>query len=176
MVITCVGFGDVWSFCFMALLSGVTPALGSMPPGRAIAWLPTIGAGGGTPSARAAGVTSSSVVLSEGVVGAVPQLAMESNSNSLAPVPEKFAKKITNLEFVGMKDLLPDSWGEEEETGKNVWTLPKRKSAPISILQWVQCYCRLVGALATKYPGMVPKLMAYAIVIVKCARDFEGSA
>lgn len=55
----------------------------------------------------------------------------------LVPVPKKTAK-ILNLEFVEMKDLLPESWREEkEEHGKNIITLPKRKSAPLSILQWV---------------------------------------
>ena len=54
--------------------------------------------------------------------------------------------------------------------GKNVLTLPKRKSAPLSILQ---CFGRIVG---TKYQGMVPVLMAYLVIMVRCVRDFEGSA
>ena len=57
---------------------------------------------------------------------------------------------------------------------KNIITLdPKRKSAPLGILQWVQCFTRMA---ATRNPGMVPELVAYLIVMVRCVRDFEGLA
>ena len=151
-----------------------------MPSGGAIAWLLTLSAVSESPSVGSVGSVGMlpSLLPAGGGSGAVPVLAVGASGmgDGLVPVPEKIAKKILGMEFVEMRDLLPDSWRVEEEQGKNVLTLPKRKSAPLTVLQWVQCYGRMVGVLATKYPGMISELMAYMIIIVKCARDFEGTA
>ena len=87
-------------------------------------------------------------------------------------------KKLLNLEFVEMKELMPESWlVEEEETSRFTLSLPKRRSGPVTdILQRLQCFGTMVGVLSQKYPMMVPDLMAYQSTIIKCSRDFDGLA
>ena len=95
----------------------------------------------------------------------------------LLPVPEKLAKKILELEFIEMRELMPENWLKEEEEGKNVFTFPKRRSPPITdVLHWLQCFAAMVGVLSRKYPRMIPELMGYQSLIIKCSRDFEGLA
>ena len=160
--------------------AGIVGSLGSMPPGGTIAWLPTVSATAGVeiPTASVGGVipTVPSMGGTEAMCAAVPRVPSSGIGNGLIPVPEKIAKRILKLDFVDMKELMPESWIEEEDEGRNVLKLPKRRAAPLSILQWVQCFSRMVGVLAAQYPGMVPELMGYLIVIVKCVRDFEGQA
>ena len=93
----------------------------------------------------------------------------------LLPIPERLAKKIVALEFVEMRDLMPETWlREEEESVRNMLSLPRRRTAPVTnILQWLQCYAGMVGVLSQRFPQMVPELMAYQVTI---SRDFEGLA
>ena len=96
----------------------------------------------------------------------------------LLPIPERLAKKTVALEFVEMRDLMPETWlKEEEESARNTLSLPRRRTAPVTnILQWLQCYDGMVGVLSQKFLQMVPELMAYQVTIIKCSRDFEGLA
>jgi hypothetical protein len=96
----------------------------------------------------------------------------------LLPVPDKLVQKIVKLEFVEMRDLMPETWLlEEEESKKTTLSLPHRRSAPVTdILQWLQCFAALVGVLSQPYPQMVPELMSYQATIIKCAKDFHGLA
>ena len=96
----------------------------------------------------------------------------------LLPIPERLTKKIIQLEFVEMRELMPETWlSDEEESTRNTLSLLRRRTAPVTdILQWLQCFAGMVGVLSQKYPHMVPELMAYQAMIVKCSRDFEGLA
>ena len=69
------------------------------------------------------------------------------------------------LEFVEMRDLMPETWlKEEEESARNTLSLPRRRTAPVTnILQWLQCYAGMVGVLSQKFPQMVPELMVYQV-------------
>ena len=92
-------------------------------------------------------------------------------------MPEKLAQKILRLEFVEMRELMPEMWLQEEESGKNTLVWSKRCSAPVTdILQWLQCYAAMVGVLARAYPTMVLEFMSYQATFIKCARDFDGLA
>ena len=68
----------------------------------------------------------------------------------LLPLPSKLTRKILNLEFVEMRDLMPETWMREEDEGRNVLALPKRRSPPITdVLQWLQCFSGMVGVLSS---------------------------
>jgi len=97
-------------------------------------------------------------------------------AEGLLPVPDKLAQKIIRLEFVEMRELMPEMWmGEEEETSRNILTWPRRKVGPVTdILQWLSCSAAMVAVLSRAYPQMVPEFMAYQATIIKCCRDFEG--
>ena len=166
-----------------------------MPP-AGVSWLPTFQAPSSTISAAGLTIASMSVpvmasrasqqstssvsgwpLLQESVAAASAP-AVVCRGEGVLPVPERVEKKLLNLEFVEMKELLPESWlVEEEETCRFTQSLPKRRSGPVTdILQWLQCFGTMVGVLSQKFPMMVPDLMAYQSTIIKCSRDFDGLA
>ena len=142
--------------------------------------IPSIVAAGGTPAGNPpAPALERHENEHHGVPPAVPVLPVGGYmGEGLMPVPAKLVRKIHNLEFVEMRDMLPETWlSEEEETTRNMLALPRRKSAQLTnILQWVQCFEGMVGVLATRYPQTIPEVMSYMATIVKCSRDFDGVA
>ena len=82
---------------------------------------------------------------------------------------EKLTRKILNLEFVEMRDLMLETWLKEED-GRNVLALPKCRSPPVTdILQWLQCFSGMVGVLSKKYA-----MMGYKALVIKCSHVFEA--
>ena len=174
----------------------VGSGLGVIPPSSAIPWVPLLtsdtSASGrlvvqpATATTSAATITSSSIAsgappmsgfgVSPVVAAGVPAGAFM--AEGLLPVPEKLAQKIIRLEFVEMRELMPEMWWrEEEEVARSTLSWPRRKVGPVTdILQWLSCYAAMVGVLSRAYPQMVPELMAYQATIIKCCRDFEGLA
>ena len=103
--------------------------------------------------------------------------------DGVLPLPQKLMKKIRALEFIEMRELLPEEWLGSLEEGDsadqhNCCNSASRKRKPpiTNIFSWMQGYASLVGALATVYPAKVPELMAYQTTILRCYRDFEGAA
>ena len=167
-------------------------SLGALPPSSAISWVPTF-----TDSTLSTSVNTSLGILPVTSAAVIPSAASVSASAStpvsatpscagaglylgegLLLVPDKLAQKIIRLEFVEMRDLMPETWlREEDEVRRNTLSWPRRRTAPITdILQWLQCYAAMVGVLARAYPQMVPEFMSYQATIIKCARDFDGIA
>ena len=93
-------------------------------------------------------------------------------------MPEKLTQNIIRLEFIEMRDLMPETWlMEEEDSRKNTLSFPQERAAPVmDILQWLQCFAAMVGVLSRVYPTMVLEFMSYQTTIIKCARDFHGPA
>ena len=85
----------------------------------------------------------------------------------LLPIPKHLTKKILQLEFVEMWDLMPETWlwVEEENTRNTLALLRRRTTAVTDILQWVQNFAGMVGILLQRYPHMVPELMEYQATI-----------
>ena len=92
-------------------------------------------------------------------------------------LPTKLVKKILDLEFVEMAELVPDSWRSEEVDyqccSSHNSRIPKR--GPVTnILLWVECYSSLVAVLSSKYPNKIGHFMAYQKTIIKAHRSFVG--
>lgn len=99
--------------------------------------------------------------------------------HTLLPLPAKLVKKITNLEFVDMAELKPESWilEEEEKQPAKCCHTPSRRRTPVrDILTWVQCFASYVSVLAQSYPGKISQLMAYMCTIIRIEKDFEDNA
>ena len=154
--------------------------LGGIPPSSAFSWLPVISMNNPTP-------LPTTQLVSAPLGSTIPNLTQPSLcgvpagsylGEGLLPVPDKLVQKILKLEFVEMRDLMPESWmREEEEATKPILTMPRRKLAPVTdVLLWLQCYAALVGVLSKGYPTMVPEFMSYQAMIIKCSRDFQGPA
>lgn len=79
-------------------------------------------------------------------------------------IPQKLCRRILELDYVEMSELLPETWGLESDT-----TLPcchegrrqSRRGPVTDILLWVECYSSLVAVLATKFPQYIGDFMAY---------------
>jgi hypothetical protein len=79
--------------------------------------------------------------------------------DGLAPLPQKLVKRIVELGFVEMADLLPEAWLLKESSME---AQLRHQRGPITdITIWVQCFATFMGALATRYPTKVLELMAY---------------
>ena len=89
----------------------------------------------------------------------------------------KLVKRILNLEFTDMAELLPDSWPD-----KNVHTElghPHCRACHprvTDILTWLKCFGRLSSVLYMKFSDMTAEFWAYQTSIFRASRKFEGTA
>ena len=115
--------------------------MGTIPSSGAVAWLPTLPASTGHMAMTAGVAQSLPAVASFGLgVGEVSVPTVPAGwfmGEGLLPVPEKITKKTLNLDFVEMRDLMPENWlCEEEDETKNVLAFPRARKAPLTnILQ-----------------------------------------
>lgn len=89
-------------------------------------------------------------------------------------LPAKLIKKIQNLEFVDMAELVPESWRHQDEDRSCCHRRQQRKGPVTDILLWVECFSTMVAVLSAKYPDKTPQLMGYLKSIVKAHRTFKG--
>ncbi|KAL5518219.1 hypothetical protein EMCRGX_G003910 [Ephydatia muelleri] len=107
--------------------------------------------------------------------------AGEYTSSPSAGLPARLSRRIVELEFVEMSELLPDSWQEETQplVVFDAQLNPRRLSrkAPVQdISLWIECFSRMAAVLVTRYPDKGPELWAYQASIVRAARNYEGLA
>ena len=93
-------------------------------------------------------------------------------SSPSAELPARLFRRIVELEFVEMSELLPDSWQEETQplvvfdAQLNPRLLSRK--APVQDIR--------AAVLVTRYPDKGPELWAYQASIVRAARNYEGLA
>ena len=115
------------------------------------------------------GGLSTSVGASAAAAGATilrQPLAGEYTSSPSAGLPALLSRRIVELEFVEMSELLPDSWQEETQplVVFDAQLNPRRLSrkAPVQdISLWIECFSRMAAVLVTRYPDKGPELWAY---------------
>ena len=93
---------------------------------------------------------------------------IETSYNQAAGLPSQ-SRRILDLEFIEMSDLLPDSWPKEAQTLVvfDTQLTPRRLGRRIivqDLSQWIECFSRMAA------------LWAYQASIVRAARNFEGTA
>ena len=82
--------------------------------------------------------------------------------DGVLPLPQRLMRKILALEFVEMRELLPEEWLPSVEEGDQdshscCNSVAKKRKPPITnIFTWLQGNVALVGAVSTAYPGKVP--------------------
>ena len=123
--------------------------------------------------------TAASVSLADMITMPIPSVRPTPATSPSYPqeLPSKLVKKILDLEFVEMAELVPDSWRTEEADYQCCSSHNPRISrrGPVTnILLWVECYSSLVAVLASKYPNKIGHLMAYQKTIIKAHRSFVG--
>ena len=94
-------------------------------------------------------------------------------------IPEKIVKKILDLEYIDMADLILDNWEVEEPEahccGSSQNKGPRRKSIN-NILVWLDCYTSLVAVLCSAHPHKINHFLAYQKTIINAHQSFVGDA
>ena len=136
--------------------------MGVVPPAGAISWLATSSRAVSQDNARGTSSEQAQVIMpSTGLVcmvsnvnsiggssvfGRTPRNVLDTRCSSgsymgegLLPIPERLTKKILQLEFVEMRERMPETWlRDEEESTRNTLSLPPRRTALVKdILQWL---------------------------------------
>ena len=107
----------------------------------------------------------------------VPQTAERSLVPGVPPLPQKIVKRILNLEFVEMHELLPDAWRAEEASKESCCRVSRPRRGPITdITLWAECFTAYAAVLSAAYPAKSTHLWAYMRSIVKASRNFEGAS
>ena len=104
---------------------------------------------------------------------------MHVTSSNVSALPPKLLKKLLDLEYIDMSELVPDSWRIQGETeGDKCCLQSKRpKRGPVTdILLWSECYATLVSVLGERFPNKIPGFMSYMKTIIKASRSFQGDA
>ena len=101
----------------------------------------------------------------------------ELDMGSFQDLPPKLVKRILNLEFVDMSELIPGSWKLTEDTSPCCQhTHAPRRGLVTDILLRIEYYSTMVAVLASYLPVKVPQLMTYQKTIVKAHRTYAGHA
>lgn len=139
-----------WNHSFACADSTSVVSTGTMLAARAILWLPTIS------------VNAESVATS-GMTQALPgeELGVEEwLFQQYIQVGIWVIRSAANTREDLKEDLQVRICGHMGSDVRNVEVNTRNMQALPLILQWVQCFAGMMGVLSTKYPWMVPELMA----------------
>ena len=100
-------------------------------------------------------------------------------TTAITSLPPKLVKKILDLDFVDMAELIPDSWRFQEDEGSKCCNRSRRapRRGPVrDLLLWIDCYSRMVLVLLTRFPGKASEFVVYQRTIIAASRDYEDEA
>ena len=141
-------FGDIKLVYFCLSFIYFIAGLGLLPPTTQRLGLPTF---------NEQGVLTTSVVMpktSPVVFSSPPMPSVQPNMGNFQDLPPKLVKRILNLEFVDISELIPESWKFEEEATSSSCcqhTRAPRRGPVTDILLWIECYSTLVSVLASHF-------------------------
>lgn len=103
-------------------------------------------------------------------------------ANSIVPIPAKLVRKIQALEYVDMRELLPDNIALAERLA----VLPTGCAPPKqpggreiggdrALLSWVSSFATYIAVVAEAHPGRVNDMLAYMRLIIREASKFGGT-
>ena len=104
-------------------------------------------------------------------VSTLPSVSSFSPFNPAASLPAKLVKRILDLEFVEMSDIMTDV--ELPQTPGRPTTSGRLPVTDISI--WVEKFSVLAAILVTRFPEKAAELFAYQAYIVRAERNYEGN-
>ena len=66
----------------------------------------------------------------------------------LTSIPQKIIQRILKAEYVDMRELLPDAWDMEDQSGGCCHNKPpKRRGLITNISRWTECYASMVSVI-----------------------------
>ena len=100
-------------------------------------------------------------------------------ASSFAPIPAKLARRIQRLEYVDLRELLPDNMA----LAKKLDALPGHANQPTTpeqreitkIVTWVSCFSTYVAVVAQVHPQRIRDMMAYMRLMVREAHKHGGT-
>ena len=113
------------------------------------------------------------------VASSTPTALVFSFASSFPLIPGKLVHNIQSLEFIEMRDLLPDNiaLAKRLEALPTHWapfkTPETREVGALST--WVSAFCTYVAVVAAAHPGRVRYMLAYMRLIVREAQKYGGS-
>ena len=152
-----------------------TPMMGVTP--SVVPTLPTFSLHTPGPSQLLAESPLAQPIPSLSAPGPCPPAQTAASFTQSDALPPKLKKKILELEFVDMAELIPDTWRWQDDDDSKCCHKPHRtpRRGPVTdILLWVECYATLVSVLTTRFPDKAPELMAYLRAIVHAQRTYYG--
>ena len=91
--------------------------------------------------------------------------------NPAASLPAKLVKRILDLDFVEMSELVTDIDTTQQ---------PGRSAPPpptiTTISQWAERFALMAAILTTRYPDKAPEFFGYLAIIIRAERNYEGDS
>lgn len=104
------------------------------------------------------------------------------DGSSIAPIPAKLTKKIRALEFVEMRELLPDNIAMAERLAALPSSVTHAKppsereiGGDKALITWVASFCTYVAIVAEAHPERVVDMLAYMRLLIREAGKFGGT-
>ena len=125
-----------------------------------------------------------SVETGSGTVASSPQLKLSTFkiASSIAPIPTKLVKKIQALEFIEMRELLPDNIALSERLAALPSALAQSKQpnereigGDRALATWVSSFSTYIAIVAEAHPARVRDMLAYLRLVVREASKFGGT-
>ena len=102
-------------------------------------------------------------------------------ASSIAPIPAKLVKKIQALEYVEMRELLPDNIALAERMAALPSGIIQQKQlgqreigGERALMTWVSSFATYVAIVAGAHPERVADMLAYMRLVVREANKFGG--
>ena len=105
--------------------------------------------------------------------------------DGLPAIPKKLHTRMLNWEFVDLTELRPvgtlEKLNPEPDPHRYIimpgLEVARASKKPIEDIQtWIQCFLIYVAVMATKYPSVIPGMVAYMLVIIKAQQEYEEPA
>ena len=131
----------------------------------------------GLPTFSTATTSSWTTALAQGGgLNTIPPITSTATISQTMSIPQKILKRIRELDYIEMAELVPDNWryGEEEQKCCHQTRRSQRRGPVSDILLWIECYSSLVSVLGAYHPAKIADLMAYQCTIVKAHKTFVG--
>ena len=99
-------------------------------------------------------------------------------ASAFAPIPSKLVKRIQKLEFIELRELLPDNIALAEKleslpTHSHMVKSPEQREIS-SIVSWVSCFATYLAVVLQVHPERSRDMLAYMRLVVREAYKFDG--
>jgi len=100
-------------------------------------------------------------------------------ASSFAPIPAKLVSRIQSLEYVDLRELLPDNIALSEKLDAlpaRANQVPNQEQREITkIVTWVSCFASYVAIIAQKHPERTRDMLAYMRLMVREGHKHGGT-